>query len=108
MSGDQSAPNGDGALTSSEISLTGNGFRQGTTANENMSGTLWCYSPDDTEFTRFSWHFTGQEDNEKVKSAFGAGARQAVTDVDAVQFLWDASSNFQARGNISFYGITRT
>jgi hypothetical protein len=108
MSGGATTATGDGSLSATEIKIGGANFPQGTTSDENFSGQMWCYSPDDTHFTRFTYALAGQEDNANYMTCNGGGARQSAADVDAVQFLWESGGNFVAQGNISLYGLTRS
>ena len=98
-------PFDNGDADDTEIQLTGTGT-VGNAANENFSGEIIIYRPEDTEFTAITWNQVHRSDTGLLTAGSGAGERQSAADVDAVRFHWSAG-DWVAQGSIQFLGIAQ-
>lgn len=92
-----------GAGDDTEIELTLNDG-VGNAANENVSGKIYVFSPETTEFTTFAFHTLHRNESGVFFSNIGAASRQSAADVDALRFHWSAG-DWAAQGTIQFLGI---
>ena len=87
----------------SQIEITGTDT-MGNTTNENGAFWLVIYDPSAAQHCRVTWsgQFRGATPTDNM--IWGAGARLAVADVDAIQFLM--SSGNISTGEFVLYGLT--
>ena len=73
----------------------------GSGTDENMSGVVYLYRPQDTKYTRIVGRFQGTDTGGDIFNKSVVGARLTAADVDAIQIL---PSSGTITGEIRVYG----
>ena len=69
------------------------GVEVGSDSGEHRSGFIYIFNPSDTtQYTSIKTDLTGTQDNGYSAMSIGVGCRNAITDVDAIQFLMNTGT----------------